>query len=78
MKEYNYSTHSSNMEVNLNDQIKQNDDPWAFLEKELQEFEKVMRALEEGKFSQKCLSDSMTFNLGFLSKAYSKRTIWIC
>ena len=53
------------MEVNLNEEMKQNDDPWAFLEKELQEFEKAMRALEEGKFSQKCLSDSMPLNLGY-------------
>ena len=66
LKEYNYCTLSSSMEVNLNDQIEQNDDPWAFLEKELQEFEKAMRALEEGKFSQKCLSDSMLLIYDFI------------
>ena len=39
------------MEVSSSDQIqmKENhEDPWEFLEKELQEFEKAMKALEEG------------------------------
>ena len=39
------------MEVNSSDQIKENEDPWRFLEKELQEFEKAMKALEEGKYT---------------------------
>ena len=41
------------MEVNSSDQIKENEDPWRFLEKELQEFEKAMKALEEGKLYRK-------------------------
>ena len=37
------------MEVSSSDQMKENhEDPWEFLEKELQEFEKAMKALEEG------------------------------
>ena len=36
------------MEVSLSDQMKESEDPWEFLEKELQEFEKAMKALEEG------------------------------
>ena len=30
--------------------IKNEGDPWEFLEKELQEFEKAMKALEEGEW----------------------------
>ena len=37
------------MEVSSSNQMKENhEDPWEFLEKELQEFEKAMKALEEG------------------------------
>ena len=65
------------MEVNLNDQREENDDPWAFLEKELQEFEKVMRALEEGKFSQKCLSDYTAGDIQYGSICIVCSDFWV-
>merc|ERR1719427_2289992 len=46
------------MEVNSSDQIKENEDPWRFLEKELQEFEEAMKALEEVVDSDSTVTNS--------------------
>merc|ERR1719228_694883 len=47
------------MEVNSSDQMmKENEDPWGFLEKELQEFEKAMKALEEVVDSDSTVTNS--------------------
>jgi len=47
------------MEVSSSNQMKENhEDPWEFLEKELQEFEKAMKALEEVVDSDSTVTNS--------------------